>query len=365
MLVFFLIAASSARADAGTALMWTGMLHLFIGNWLIALLEAAVVSRAFHVPFGRAANWLIAANFTSFFAGAGLLWLTSDAVQRIPGLFILRHGIALIGAAVGVSYLVSVVVEWPFCRAIAAPGTGRWRTALRMSLIAQTMSYAVIVPLYYAASPITFLTQARWQSSAFFASPAVATIYYVGTDNAVWSVNSDGTDRRPVGIPNIEPETNLWIVREKSGWGDLCAMLWLRHQSHRRYAAILLKTAFAQPGTYAAKPPHGDTLSYEDWLFTCPGDLRSKGQGKWRVRLDVFAGRGITVSNGSHSYNLALETPYLAWRPDFATILPGDIVVFQLGPQIVLLDMPTKRFAVLAEGRCPVAVLTQAKTTRR
>jgi hypothetical protein len=60
-----------------------------------------------------------------------------------------------------------------------------------------------------------------------------------------------------------------------------------------------------------------------------------------------------------------LDTPFISWYPERATLIPGDRVVFELGPNIVLLDMPTKRLAVLAEGRCPVAVLTQVKATRR
>jgi hypothetical protein len=50
----FTVDASPPWANAGTALMWAGMLHLVIGNALIGLLEGVLLGRSFGVPSGKA-----------------------------------------------------------------------------------------------------------------------------------------------------------------------------------------------------------------------------------------------------------------------------------------------------------------------
>ncbi|HEY3415145.1 MAG TPA: hypothetical protein VGM51_19090 [Armatimonadota bacterium] len=354
--------ASSARADAGTPLMWVGFGQLVILNWLIALIEALVIWRVFRVRYLQCACWLIAANYASFFAGIGLLSVVSSAGKHASGESILRHGLMLLLVAIGISFLATIVLEWPFCRVLARGTAHPWRKAFRMSLLAQTVSYALLVPLYISASPITFLTKARLSPAITFASLPVATAYYVGKGDAVWQVNLDGTGLRYAGIGAVKADEDIWIRPGKDGIGDLCAM-----SGGSAYpfihAARSLSERIAPVGTYAKRTSRsvkrGQPLTFEDWEFVYPADLRAPGDTDWYIETDVFAGRGITVNKKGEEYNLALETPYLAWTPRFATLLPGDMAVFQLGPNIMLLHMPTKRIAILAEGRSPVVVLKQ------
>jgi hypothetical protein len=224
MLVFFLIAASSARADAGTALMWTGMLHLFIGNWLIALFEAAVISAIFRVSYGRSALWLTLANYVSYFTGVLLVLVTTGSLEVASGTFVLRHGMFVLVGLIATSYLMSVFVEWPFCFALAAPGAARPLSGLKISVVAQTASYFVLVPFYLVSSPITLLTQARVQQDAGFAAPAVATVYFIRSNGEVWQVGSDGTGRRSTGIKGVVPDEGIWLAPDKAGQGDLWAV---------------------------------------------------------------------------------------------------------------------------------------------
>jgi hypothetical protein len=55
--------------------------------------------------------------------------------------------------------------------------------------------------------------------------------------------------------------------------------------------------------------------------------------------------------------NAALETPFVIWPSRNATVLPGDQVVYQLGDQIVVLDLRTRRIGLVARGRGPVVIL--------
>jgi hypothetical protein len=68
----------------------------------------------------------------------------------------------------------------------------------------------------------------------------------------------------------------------------------------------------------------------------------------------------MPVSNTltGESYRVALETPFAAWRMSTATLLPHDQVLFELRsdpPQVVLLDMPSRRIGVVAIGSSPLA----------
>jgi hypothetical protein len=45
------------------------------------------------------------------------------------------------------------------------------------------------------------------------------------------------------------------------------------------------------------------------------------------------------------------------WFSRCATVLPGSLVVYQLGEQIVVLDLERRQLGLLAKGRSPVVAL--------
>ncbi len=63
---------STVQADAGTPLMWAGMLHLFIGNAVIGCFEGFILAKFFSLKMRRTIGLLIAANYFSAWVGAGL-----------------------------------------------------------------------------------------------------------------------------------------------------------------------------------------------------------------------------------------------------------------------------------------------------
>ena len=75
-----------------------------------------------------------------------------------------------------------------------------------------------------------------------------------------------------------------------------------------------------------------------------------------------FAAIGLRAQNNATHENihLALDTPLVQWWSGYATVLPGDQVVYQLEDQIVLLDLPTRRIAMLTRGRSPVVIIPVA-----
>ena len=51
------------------------------------------------------------------------------------------------------------------------------------------------------------------------------------------------------------------------------------------------------------------------------------------------------------------KTPYLWWQTCYATVLPGDRVIYQLADQVVLLDLNLRKICLIALGRGPVVTL--------
>ncbi|HEY2584744.1 MAG TPA: hypothetical protein VGI81_03140 [Tepidisphaeraceae bacterium] len=75
-----------------------------------------------------------------------------------------------------------------------------------------------------------------------------------------------------------------------------------------------------------------------------------------------FGMRAFNPATGQ-SLHLAVDTPFLSWQTRWATVLPGDQVVLQIGPQITLVDLNTRELAFVAFGYSPVIVLDQAAST--
>src|SRR5207249_4510446 len=70
LIVLLILVAAPASANTGTPLMWAGTFHLFIGNALIGIFEAAILVRFFRFRAARATPWMILANYFSMIAGA-------------------------------------------------------------------------------------------------------------------------------------------------------------------------------------------------------------------------------------------------------------------------------------------------------
>jgi hypothetical protein len=58
-----------ARANAGTPLMWAGMLHMVFGNALIGMGEGTLLAWLFSLPKGKCISVMIFANYASAWVG--------------------------------------------------------------------------------------------------------------------------------------------------------------------------------------------------------------------------------------------------------------------------------------------------------
>lgn len=99
----------SAHADAGTPLIWAGMLHLTIGNALIGVVEGLLIAWLFKLPKKRCLLLLIPANYFSTWVGGffGQSWL----VVQLP--ITLNNGWTWFWILVGITYCMTLVLSGP------------------------------------------------------------------------------------------------------------------------------------------------------------------------------------------------------------------------------------------------------------
>jgi len=99
-----------ASANAGTPLMWAGMIHLVIGNAVIGLFESVLIAWLFNVPRSKAIGAMILANYVSAWLGG--LFIRGAIVKALP--IDLTNGWMWFWIMVVVTYGLTLLLEWPF-----------------------------------------------------------------------------------------------------------------------------------------------------------------------------------------------------------------------------------------------------------
>jgi len=143
-----------ASANAGTPLMWAGMIHLVIGNALVGLLEGLLLAWWFRVPRAKAVGAMIVANHISAWLGG--LFIRGAIVRALP--MDLTNGWQWFWIMVVVTYFLTLVLEWPLV-ASGVRGAQAWlMRSVRASLLIQSSSYILLFGWYWMASGTSLYT---------------------------------------------------------------------------------------------------------------------------------------------------------------------------------------------------------------
>jgi hypothetical protein len=356
-----LLCPSVVFANAGTPLMWLGRLHLLFGNAIIGLVEGLVLAVVFRGRPRRMIGFMILANYFSMGVGAyalpwrgvpsGSTWSTS-AVDLYTAPDLLKRVAWLCFAA-------SVVLEWPFC-ALGLRGTKRWLLkSIPACILAQVVSHAALVPLYRSASALSLYTAVQLDRTLSFARPVDAFVYFIAPeDGDVYRIRPDGSERTHVLKVGIrDPNARLFVREGSSGGWDLYAAWADDGDVHR-----LQENFTTREGLSRGKIDTPSGRESGSWqTFGSAWDLRPDSERRWRVWTGFWPADGLWADNMNTKarYQVGLETPFLAWNSRNASILPGDQVVYQLGDQIVLLDLNARKIGLITRGRGPLVLLDE------
>ena len=365
--------ADRVLADVGTPLIWATGGHLLIGNLFIGIFEGWLLSRLFGFKPVSSIIWMIIANYVSFIAGAMAIQKFSSLVDQyysnVPPIFRLRSTLLTFAA---MSYIASIVIEWPFCYLIAGKPLRRWRRSFLASVCAQSASYAILIVLYGFVTTTTMATVPDFQQDLSFVKDPTAWVYYIDpNDGAVWRIHLNGRGREMFAETNL-PDLNARLYAERSATTNsglrLAAIAGMRDQNPRIVKNSFASVAAPQPGE-AGNPPI-TWSSFDSWggieSWGGPGgqlehDLRGKDQREWTCCTGQWASEGILVShNHKQEYRLAYATPFSSegeWTCRNCITLSGDQAVFQVNDQILILDLPSRKLGFLTYGRGPVVAL--------
>ena len=367
-----LLLPATASANAGTPLVWLGMLHLVGLNLIIGNIEGLIIAILFRQAKAKTMGIMVLANYFSTASGGfGLLWLCN----KYAGYFLgdeplYRAPIFLLVVAI-IAFLSTIILEWPFCLWIFRKTTNKVLKSLAASCIVQIISYAGLAALYFWVSPISIYTKLDVTRDLSFAKNKNAWVYFISTkDGDLYRIRTNGSLSEKILDTDIEtktfmysPQLFIWSSKEKGYWD-----LWLcgnevprKNRKIRLLLEKFAKKSFTRKHTNLLGDPYdesGDVNDFNHIVFWGAEDLRVEEHPEWTVHAGFWAAEGVYAENKQEEQKLrvALETPFMMWHSRGASILPGDQVVYQLGNQIVLLDLNLRKIGLLHLGCGPVVV---------
>jgi hypothetical protein len=357
---------SAALANTGTPLMWAGMLHLVFGNLLIGLLEGYLLAKIFGLHKGRSIGFLILANY--FSAWVGGLFLRGAIVRALP--LDLYNAWFFFWAMVVLTYLMTLVLEFPFV-ALAFRRTPQWlRKSIRGLLVIQTVSYLLLFGWYWLASGTSLYTRMEIVQLSAMSLPEKVMMYFIAADDGnVYRMRLPTAERHKVfDLASTHANDRLFVraSSENSNRWDLVAHL-VAEDRRSSKNMITVERAFAAEAAPSWRSTHTDpSQEYGSWFnFGQAARLGTAKNSQW----DFWSGfwpiegiRGTQTNTGVHVH-FSFETPFGAWKIRNATLLPSDKVLFQMGQdQICIFDPDEKRVALVTKGRGPIAVMEEDRS---
>ncbi len=356
-----LTTSTTVLANAGTPLMWAGMLHLVFGNFFIGVGEGLVLAWVFKLRKIAAMALMIAANYAS--AWFGLSWLQSQFTQSLD--LELYNAWRWVWIMAGVSYLSTLVLEWPFVALCFLKQRAWFRRSLIGCLLIQTISYVFLFGWYWGASGKGLYTQGVIVPLSEFALPNGVAVYYIGEDDGNVHEFDFGTRQTQqvfqLGSTNVEDR--LLMLQSQLGGGPYGINA--RLETTNRNEPLLREVMGGLKQEQVALDEEMDEDTEGTWFnfgpVMCVGGITNTD---WEFETGFWPVEGLAAltTNGKVKLHLAFETPFVAWSVRNATQLPAGQVVFQLGEkQVCILEPETRKVTRLVFGRGPVVVVRSAR----
>lgn len=395
-----------AHANGLSAMTGRSVIHLFFLNLIIGtgegILLALVLQGFCASSFAACVGIMIVANYFSAFTTLIAVGLAMDRWQGDLWQWLTIHEIPrIVRWVVYTAYLSTIVLEWPFCSAalvvsqrrekrrakslaLAPPRIQTVRQliyGLCLSAMVQTVSYPVLF-LYYAQRGEHF-PSVNVQNNLDFAYNKDALVYYISRqDGDVYRVPLGGGQPKKeckvsIGNPwllSLEPAhkaQTVWVpfpsgrrkypnIRELHGvvWD-----MWIYSPNHANPQLILHSVANSNNSIVGTCEP-STALELDATGEGTPGSSGSLEGSRWVVRTGDGGSLVVHDPKTGHWLHFEFELPFgIAWRVQHRPILlPGDQVLYQLGDQIVLLDLQSHKMGLVALGGSPVVVIPNRKT---
>jgi hypothetical protein len=356
--------ATPVFADAGTPLMWLEFGHLVFLNLFIGIVEGLIIALLFKARVLRSMGIMILANYFSAWVGSQTLLRYSDQLSRlVSGQVTLYNAPAYLIIMAVLAFAVTVFLEWPFCFWILRSHLARLSRSFCASLLVQCISYAFLFYIYLHGSSLGVFQSVSIDVNLVPPQPAQYWVYYLDPKGFVCRMHPDGSQMKSLNVSvdvnsfGFLPPRLYAFKQPENDYYDLWAMDLGRSEKPKK-----LVTNFTRHAVFAHPPGDPNTLFSEPnqvmFRSFAVVDLRQQDSNStWSADAPTdWAWWGLFCRDHvqNRGYRVAFETPFLVWNSSAVNMLPGNFVVYQLGPQIVLLDMPNHKIRLLTLGSAPL-----------
>ncbi len=356
----------AAWANAGTALMMAGFLHLTIGNAILGVVEGLALASMFRLHDGKCIALSIIANYASAFMGG----VFGSHALMLPFTVDLYSAKYLFWVWVFTAYVLTLLLEFPFAFLLLRKDPQRLRKSIRGTLIIQTISCALLFTWYWKASVMTIYTETKIVAPAALTFPNNVALYYISSEDGDVYVTplSEMKPRKAFDLNSTDRNDQIFAQESATDSNQCQLIARLQGPSHEKPLMVTVSDssipkekvgiAYPNPSAVGMKSDPGGTWG----SYGLDGCLGTAQESPWEISTDVWAVSGLrgTHSETHEHFRIAAETPFIWWYVRNATHLPGDLVIFQLGEdQICVYDINTNRVALLVKGRGPLPVLAE------
>lgn len=353
----------------GTTLMWAEGLHLVFGNAIIGAIEGGIIC-AWARPRRKWPIVLAAiiANYFSMIAGT---FVVEDAFDRViaafeptPPVVAARFALPLVAA---LTLLASLIAEAPIVAVGVWLGRARKRSAAIAFLVANAVTYTLLVIFYLGAGSYSALAVPFDGSLSFVPKDLDVVVYYIGPEGDLRRIRIDGTG--DAAMADIHPPAD----RALFAWPESDTTFTLYAQgTYTDPWPVLLSV----PGTapIPRRPHSDDIVTNEIHEFGSPGlvgpawmhDLRGPNDRELSLLWNYRSLAGLVAWRGKelHPFTFDFASPVAKWWPHNVTALRGSLFIFEMPPdQIILADVDRNVIGLLARGSSPVAVASDVLPT--
>jgi hypothetical protein len=341
--------APVATANAGTPLLWFGCFWLFVGNWILGLVEARLLERFEGSELSRSRPLMIVANYSSALVGIGLLKL-SEPGARWAGVDVVPRAIPFLVAMLLVAYVVTLLVEAPFV-ALAIGGRLRDLKVWKRNLQVQSITYGALIVITLWLIPVSGVR--NWPRNAAVETSSRGWVYYYShEERAVRRVRLDGSLDEHVRELHEEFSLHHARVNMERDPDNTVARLVFRSSTYG-VEPMVLETLGKAEQAPLSRFADGSGFDVDYSPFSYAGAKRFDASDKRRIYTGFWAAEGFVLE----SRRIVFETPFLfvPWRS--ATVLPSREIVVQAADTILLLDPGGRSARRLAVGWSPSVLL--------
>jgi len=334
--------------------MWASMLHLVFGNAIIGLIEGLLLAWIFKCSKWKSILILVAANYTSAWAGG---FFVTGYLATLPDITIETIQLWFL-AFVAAAFVVTLLIEFPFFWFALRSREHPLRRALVATPVIHGVSYALLFGWYWMASGTSMMSKLEVVSADKMAAPESHALYFISRDGSkvLRMELSDSDSTQTVSEIAAHHRNDRLFVRPHDGSGfDLFVYLDSEVRGSETETRVLEAFSEQAPVEWRISEGHSEEAEGSRSNFGPVPTIASVTD--WEFRTGFWPVEGVSGDNEKtgERFHYSLELPFIAWPVRNATHIAGDYVIAQLGDdQICMIHPASSRIALITRGKGPI-----------